>query len=113
MLTSVPSSKGGFYIGTYSLLDEPYNVPQYITLGDQNQYQAGSNIDDATEFKAYEYIEKEVLVQNKMIIESSLCEVLNYPYINNPNTNQNKTIVLFIISVIFIGFMVVYKKVKV
>ena len=72
-LTPVSSSKGGFYIGTYSLLDEPYNIPQYLTLGDQNQYQAGSNIDEATEFKAFEYIDKEVQVGESITIEESMC----------------------------------------
>ena len=72
-LTPVPLSKGRFYIGTYSLLDAPNNAPQYITLSGQNQYQAGSNIDRAAQFKAFEYVDTDVEVGHLITIEESMC----------------------------------------
>ena len=44
----------------------------------------------------FEYIEKEVTVKDQMVIKSSLCEVLDYPNMVNPNTNQNVIIILWI-----------------
>ena len=73
-LTDVEGSKGRFYIGTYNLYPEPNNMMQYITLSGQNQYQAGSNMERAAQFKAFEYVEKEVNVGITQNIEESLCE---------------------------------------
>jgi len=73
-LTPVPGSKGRFYIGTKNLLPEPNNMMQYITLSGQNQYQAGSNMERAAQFKAYEYVDKEIEVGVIVNIEESLCK---------------------------------------
>lgn len=72
-LIPVANSKGRFYFETYNLLPEPNNKMQYITLSGQNQYQSGSNIGNAAQFKAYEFIDKDVQTGVTINMEESLC----------------------------------------
>ena len=74
ILSPVPKSKGRFYIGTHTKFPDIENVPQYITLSGQNQYQAGSDIERGAQFKAFEYIDKEVDVGVTVNVEESLCD---------------------------------------
>lgn len=74
ILTYVPGSKGRFYIGSHTLWDNGNdNEMRYITLSGQNQYQAGTNKSTAAQFKAYEYIDKDVVTGVTEKIEESLC----------------------------------------
>ncbi len=92
LLTPVPLSKGRFYIGTYSLLDEPNNIPQYITLSGQNQYQAGSNMDRAAQFKAYEYVDTYVEVGESVSIEESMCPAPDDEVVIDRNSDYKRNI---------------------
>lgn len=74
-LTYVPGSKGRFYIGSHTLWEDGnHNSMRYITLSGQNQYQAGSNMQTAAQFKAYEHIDKDVVTGVTEVIEETLCE---------------------------------------
>ncbi len=94
-----------FYISTYSLLDEPNNSVQYLTLNQNNNYIANSNQNDASKFMAYEYVDKEIPLQDEIVIDSSLCEVLSYPDIVNPKTGNDA---LYIIPVLLAASSIVY-----
>ena len=94
-----------FYISTYSLLDEPNNSVQYLTLNQNNNYIANSNQNDASKFMAYEYVDKEIPLQDEIVIDSSLCEVLSYPDIVNPKTGND---VLYIIPVLLAASSIVF-----
>ncbi len=89
-LTYVPNSKGRFYIGTKNLYPEPNNMMQYLTLTGQNQYVAGSVMERAAQFKAFEYVEKDVELGTIEYIDESLCEK-DYVVLDK-NTEFKKTI---------------------
>ena len=79
-----------FYISTYSLLDAPNNGVQYLTLDQNNNYIASTNSSEASQFMAYEYTDKEIIVYSEMEIETSLCEALEeIEAVRNPNTGDN------------------------
>ena len=100
-----------FYIGTYSLLDEPDNNTQYLTLDQNNNYIANPNQNEASKFMAYEYVDKEITVRSEIVIESSLCEVLTYPDIDNPNTgNDYMYIISGILAAGVISYLLVTRK---
>ena len=74
VLSYVPGSKGRFYIGSHTLWDNGNNNDmRYLTLSGQNQYQAGTNKATAAQFKAYEHIDKDVIIGVTEIIEESMC----------------------------------------
>lgn len=104
---------GRFTIGTYSLLDEPNNSMQYLTLNAENNYVANSNLAEASKFIAYEYIEKEITIESQILIKSSLCEVLNYARINNPKTGYSVIILCLIMLFSIIFYDIVKRKIKV
>ena len=89
-LTYVPGSKGRFYIGTKNLYPEPNNKMQYITLSGQNQYQAGSVMERAAQFKAFEHVNKEVKTGEIELLEESLCKK-DYVVIDK-NTDYKRSI---------------------
>ena len=90
-LSYVPGSKGRFYIGTHNVWpDGNNNEMQYLTLSGQNQYQAGANIANAAQFKAYEHIEKDVVTGVVEKIEESLCKK-DYVVLDR-DSNYKKTI---------------------
>ncbi len=90
-LTYVEDSKGRFYIGTKSLWPEPNNVMQYVTLSGQNQYQSGSNMSNAAQFKAYEYVDMDIQTGITVVLEDTICDtdtiVLNKNAIVKKNIN--------------------------
>ncbi len=100
----VANSKGKFLIGTYNLVDEPYNAMHYIRLSSQNQYQPTENEEEATEFVLYEYVQKDIILASHTVIQSSLCEMLKLPDIVNPNTGYRLLIILLIAS--FVTYIV-------
>ena len=108
-LTPINGSNGKFYISTYSLLDPPYNEPMYLAVDYQNNFYAEYDNEYAAPFLAFEYTEKEIVVESQMVIESNLCEVLNYPNLINPKTGYS---ILFIISLIVISSFSGYTIIK-
>ena len=111
-LTSTGENIGKFYISTYSLLNEPYNTMQYISLNGDNNFYAGSDIQEAAQFIAYEYLEKEITVESEMLIEASLCEVLSYPDLINPDTKRSLIIVLCFLALSSVGSYLIIKRNK-
>ena len=92
-------SKALFHIGTKNLYPEPNNMMQYLRLSSQNQYQATANLEEAQNFMAYEYVDKEIVVATKVLVSSSLCEVLTLPNIVNPETGNLKLIIIGLIAI--------------
>ena len=105
ILTPANNSNGGFYISTHTLFSDLDNIPQYITLSDQNAFQAGPNIEDATMFRAFEYVDKEVILASEIVMKPSLCEMYKMAEPTNPKTFRN---ILGIILMILICGGVMY-----
>ena len=96
--TPIDNSNGKFYISTFSLLDPPYNEPQYLAVDYQNNFYAEYDREYAAPFLAFEYVEKEIVIESQMVIESNLCEVLAYPNMSNPKTGYNILIIICLIT---------------
>ena len=96
--TPIDNSNGKFYISTFSLLDPPNNEPQYLAVDYQNNFYAEYDREYAAPFLAFEYLEKEIVVESQMVIESNLCEVLDYPNMNNPKTGYSIFIIICLIA---------------
>ena len=101
LLTPINNSNGKFYIS--SMTDESglEGEIQYLALDSSNNFYAEYNQSYAAPFLAFEYVEKEIIIESEMLIQSNLCEVLNYPNLTNPKTGQN---IIYIICLIIISF---------
>ncbi len=73
-LYPIEGTKGRFRIGTMNLFEEPNNMTQYVSLDFNNQYRATSEIDNAAQFMAFEYVDVEVSNVREVVITSQLCE---------------------------------------
>ena len=73
-LYPIEGTKGRFRIGTTNLYEEPNNMTQYVSLDFNNQYRATSEIDNAAQFMAFEYVDVEVDNVREVVISSVLCE---------------------------------------
>ena len=100
LITSTKDAKGTFVIGTKNLFPEPNNMMQYLTLNGNNQFQAGTDIDNATKFKAFGLVDKEIVLESEILMSPSLCELYQRSIPNNPKTGYiiyAVTIILFTI----------------
>lgn len=95
----INDSNGRFYIGTKNLLPEPNNMMQYITLNNQNQFQAGSTVSSSAQFRAFEYVDKEVILVSEIVMKPSLCEMYKMAEPKNPNTAQGLLLISLMIII--------------
>ena len=94
MIIPANDNLGRFYIASKNLYPEPNNALQYLRLNSQNQYVATSDPEKATKFIILGYAEIEATVAGEMLINPSLCEVLELANLNNPKTGNGIIIAL-------------------
>ena len=88
-LTPIADTRGKFYIGSKNLYPAPNDAMQYIALSGQNQYYASPVMQTSAQFKAFEYIEAEVEVGSKVLVESTLCETNSVVLDRNTEVKRN------------------------
>jgi len=100
------NSYGGFYIGT----DEVLGVMTYVYIDGNNDYKGTTDITKASVFRFYEYVEKEASVAGEMIINPSLCSVLELA--KNPETGNKITIFVLIAIISMLTTIVLLQRSK-
>ena len=111
----IPSNLGDgtFYLGTKNLFDNPdYQIMQYLSLTNQNQYVADADVSNATPFIAYEYIDKEIILASNVVVHSNLCDILERAEMDNPKTYNNLLFLIIILGVMCTIGIVRLQKIK-